>query len=65
MVFGRGFDDNVGRNLVFSLFEVCLWFKDDLEYINIYLYVFLRRSKYECKLICKVDFFYYLVIRMY
>lgn len=63
MVLGRGFDDNVGRNLVFSLFEVCLWFKEDLEYK--YLFVFFLRSKYECKLICKVDFFYYLVIRMY
>lgn len=40
MVLGRGFDDNVGRNLVFSLFEVCLWCKEDLKYINIYLYVF-------------------------
>lgn len=63
MVLGRGFDDNVGRNLVFSLFEVCLWFKKDLEYK--YLFICFLRSKYECKLICKVDFFYYLVIRMY
>lgn len=63
MVLGRGFDDNVGRNLVFLLFEVCLWFKEDLEYK--YLFVCFLRSRYECKLICKVDFFYYLVIRMY
>lgn len=63
MVLGRGFDDNVGRNLVFLLFEVCLWLKEDLEYK--YLFVCFLRSKYECKLICKVDFFYYLVIRMY
>lgn len=65
MALGRGFDDNVGRNPVPSLFEVCLWSKDDLEYINIHLYVFLRRSKYECKSTCKADFFHYLVIRMY
>lgn len=40
MALGRGFDDNVGRNPVPSLFEVCPWSKEDLKYINIHLYVF-------------------------
>lgn len=31
MALGRGFDDNVGRNPVPSLFEVCLWSKESLE----------------------------------
>lgn len=38
MALGRGFDDNVGRNPVPSLFEVCLWCKEDLKYINISMF---------------------------
>lgn len=63
MALGRGFDDNVGRNPVPSLFEVCPWSKEDLE--NKYPSVCFLRSKYECKSTCKADFFHYLVIRMY
>lgn len=63
MALGRGFDDNVGRNPVPSLFEVCPWSKKDLEYK--YPSVCFLRSKYECKSTCKADFFHYLVIRMY